>query len=163
MPIPEYIRELRKDVGTRELYLPGVTAVVIRRETFDRPLDVPEVLLVKRSDNGDWGVTSGILEPGEEPAVAAAREVEEEAGILSRPVRVAGISDGGPVVYPNGDRCAFIDITFEMEYLSGQAQVCDDESTEAGWFPIDALPVPFTENHRRRIAWAADSGAPARF
>lgn len=163
MPTPEYIKDLRQDVGTKELFLPGVTAVVIRRESEEGLLPNPEVLLVKRADNGNWGATSGILEPGEEPAVAAAREVEEEAGVVARPVRVAGVSDGGQVLYPNGDRCAFIDITFEMEYLSGQAQVSDDESTAAGWFPIDSLPEPFTENHRDRILQAAESGAPTRF
>lgn len=119
MPTPEYIRDLRQKVGAKELFLPGVTAVVIRREDHQGPLEVPEVLLVKRADNGNWGATSGILEPGEEPAAAAAREVQEEAGVVARAVRVAGVSDGGPVVYPNGDRCAFIDITFEMEYVSG--------------------------------------------
>lgn len=163
MPTPEYIRDLRQKVGAKELFLPGVTAVVIRREDHQGPLEVPEVLLVKRADNGNWGATSGILEPGEEPAAAAAREVQEEAGVVARAVRVAGVSDGGPVVYPNGDRCAFIDITFEMEYVSGQAQVSDDESTETGWFPIDSLPEPFTENHRERIRWAADAGSPATF
>lgn len=163
MPIPEYIKDLREDIGTKELFLPGVTAVVIRREAPDGPLAVPEVLLVRRSDNGNWGVTSGILEPGEEPALGAAREVEEEAGVVARPVRVAGVSDGGPVTYPNGDRCSFVDIAFEMEYVSGNAQVSDDESTDVGWFPIDALPEPFTPGHRERIAWAAENGAPARF
>lgn len=164
MPTPEYIKDLRKDIGHKELLLPAVTAVVIRRMGSDSvQLPAPEVLLVKRADNGHWGVTSGIMEPGEGPASAAIREVKEEAGIVARPVRVASVSDHGLVVYPNGDRCRFTDICFEMEYVSGAAHVADDESTHVGWFSAEELPEPFTAQHRRRIHAALDSGAPASF
>lgn len=164
MPTPEYIKDLRKDIGHKELLLPAVTAVVIRRlDSASAQLPVPEVLLVKRADNGDWGVTSGIVEPGEGPASAAVREVEEEAGVVARPVRVAGVADHGLVVYPNGDRCRFTDICFEMEYVSGTPRVADDESTQVGWFSTEALPEPFTDQHRQRILAALDSGAPAIF
>lgn len=164
MPTPEYIKDLRQDIGTKQLFLPGITAVVLRRRDGDgEPLEVPDVLLVKRSDNGLWSVTSGILEPGEEPAVAGAREVLEETGIVARPVRVAGVSDHGHVVYPNEDQCWFLDIAFEFEYVSGEPYVADDESTEVSWFPVDALPEPFVEQHAERISWALEAGAPARF
>lgn len=164
MPTPEYIKDLRRDIGHKELFLPGVTAVAVRRTDDDgNALAVPQVLLVKRSDNGRWSATSGILEPGEEPGPAAAREIAEETGVTARPVRITGVSDHGPVSYPNGDRCWFLDIAFEMEYVSGQPAVGDDESTEVGWFPVDALPEPFVEQHRERIAWAFETGAPTRF
>ncbi|WP_044495977.1 NUDIX hydrolase [Nesterenkonia massiliensis] len=164
MPTPEFIKELRKDIGHKPLFLPGVTAVVLRRTDHDgAPLPSPEVLLVRRSDNGRWSVTSGILEPGEEPGSSAAREVLEETGIESRPVRVAGVSDHGQVRYPNGDECWFTDIAFEMEYLSGEPVIGDDESTDVAWFPVDALPEPFVEPHRERIRWALEAGAPTRF
>lgn len=163
MATPEFIKDLRTRIGTEQLFLPGVTAVVIRREGGGVRLKTPEVLLVRRSDNQMWSATSGILEPGEEPAATAVREVEEETGIAVRPVRVAGVSDHGKVVYPNGDQCWFVDIAFEMEYVSGEPHVADDESLEVGWFPADHLPEPFTEQHRERITWAVDDGAPARF
>lgn len=38
------------------------------------------LLLVKRSDDGHWGLVSGWVEPGEHPSVAMLREVEEEVG-----------------------------------------------------------------------------------
>lgn len=164
MPTPEYIKDLRQDIGHKELLLPAVTAVVLRRnDGAGAPLPKPQILLVKRSDDGRWGATAGILEPGEEPALAAAREVAEETQVEARPVRVTGVSDHGQVVYPNGDACRFMDIAFEMEYISGEPHPGDDESTAAGWFQVDELPEPFVEQHRERIAWALDSGAAARF
>src|SRR5512133_731298 len=53
MPIPPYVAELRDLVGTRELWLPGVTAVVCRGD---------EVLLTRRADNGQWAPVTGISE-----------------------------------------------------------------------------------------------------
>lgn len=164
MPTPDYIKDLRRDIGHKELLLPAVTAVVIRRvDDAGDVLAVPEVLLVRRADNGDWGATSGIMEPGEGPAAAATREVQEEAGVVARPVRVVSVSDHGLVVYPNGDRCRFTDICFEMEHVSGAPHVADDESTHVGWFSTQSLPEPFTRQHRQRIEAALNSGAPTAF
>ncbi len=45
-----------------------------------------------------------------------------------------------PVVYPNGDQCQFMDVTFRCRAVGGEARVNDDESTEVGWFEVDDLP-----------------------
>lgn len=164
MPTPEFIKDLRRYIGHKPLVLPGVTAVVLRRYGDDGiALPTPEVLLVRRSDTGQWSVTSGIMEPGEEPGAVAAREVAEETGIEAKPVRVTGVSDHGQVTYPNGDVCWFTDIAFEMEHVCGHPVVSDDESVEVGWFPVNRLPEPFVNAHRQRIDWAMDSGASTRF
>ena len=68
---PGLIVELRRHMGKAELWLPPVTAVVIRGN---------DVLLVKRSDTGDWSPVTGIVDPDEDPGVAARREVLEETG-----------------------------------------------------------------------------------
>ena len=71
MAIPEFIRALRDKIGTDPLWLSAVTAVVLRPG---------EVLLVQRADTREWTPVTGIIDPGEEPADAAARETLEEAG-----------------------------------------------------------------------------------
>jgi 8-oxo-dGTP diphosphatase len=49
------------------------------------------VLIGRRSDgNPPWGFIAGEVEPGETPAAAAAREVEEETGLLVQPGAVLG-------------------------------------------------------------------------
>ena len=83
MGTPDFVLDLRKDVGHKELFLPGVTCVVIRRQHENgAALGEPEVLLVQRSDNGWWSAVSGILEPGDSPASGALREVQEETGSM---------------------------------------------------------------------------------
>ena len=161
MATPEFITDLRRDIGTKELWVPATRGVVIRRST-DATAE-PEVLLVRRADNGAWTVTSGILEPGEDPALGAVREVEEETGVLARAVRVAGVYATHLVSYPNGDACRYLDTVLEMEPVSGEARVNDDESVEVGWFDVSELPEPISADQRMVIDWALDAGAPAQF
>lgn len=141
MPIPPFVAELRAMVGTHELWLPGVTAVIRRDD---------ELLLTRRADNGEWSPVTGIVDPGEEPAVAAARESLEEAGVevsVDRLVSVGVIPD---VVYENGDRAAYLDLTFACTWLTGEARVADDENVDVRWWPLASLP-PMSESIERRI------------
>jgi ADP-ribose pyrophosphatase YjhB (NUDIX family) len=117
--------------------------------------DAGRVLLGRRSDNGLWAVISGILEPGEQPAVSAAREVLEETGVTVAVEGLAAVaSDARTVVYPNGDQAQYLDLTFTCRAVHGEAHVADDESTEVGWFLPDALPEPLAATSRQRIAHA---------
>ncbi|MDX3077086.1 NUDIX hydrolase [Streptomyces sp. NPDC088354] len=132
MPIPEFIRELRALVGHRQLLLPGVTAVVLD--------DDNRVLLNRRADNGRWSLIGGISEPGEQPAETAVREVLEETGVRAVAERVVLVQTIKPVLYPNGDRCQYVDITLRCRAVGGEAHVADDESLEVAWFGMDELP-----------------------
>ena len=91
MPTPDFVLELRRHLGHAPLWMPGTTVVILRpapgRTAIDweRPIapeDV-EVLCVRRSDNGAWTPVTGIVDPGEEPAVAAARELAEETDYVA--------------------------------------------------------------------------------
>jgi 8-oxo-dGTP pyrophosphatase MutT (NUDIX family) len=153
MPIPEFVAQLRSMVGQHELWLPGVTAVVRRGD---------ELLLTLRADTGEWSPVTGIVDPGEEPAVAAAREVLEEAGVEVSVDRVASVGVVPDVVYENGDRASYLDITFACTWVAGEARVGDDENTDVRWWPIADLP-PMADSLRRRIADALADEAAARF
>ena len=147
MPIPDFITQLRTRVGTDLLWMPGVSAVVVH--------DDGSLLLGQRADNGLWAIISGILEPGEQPAHAAVREVLEETGIEARvQALVAVSSDPETTRYPNGDRAQYLDLTFWCRAVGGTAHVADDESTNVGWFHADALPAPLAPSSRSRIARA---------
>ena len=121
-----------------------------------------EVLLVRRSDNGEWAPVTGIVDPGEEPAACAAREAREETGLEIRVDRLVSTSVMRDVVHANGDRAAYLDLAFACTWLSGEAEPCDDECSEVGWFRGDSLP-PMKQILRDRIDAALSNEVAARF
>ena len=153
MPVPDFILELRERIGTHPLWLSGVTAVVLRPG---------EVLLVQRADTGAWTPVTGIIDPGEQPAVAAVREVAEEAAVQARPERLVLVHVTDPVVYANGDRAQYLDLVFRMSWLSGDPYPADGENLAARWFALDDLP-PLSAGMQRRMAAALDDRPDARF
>jgi ADP-ribose pyrophosphatase YjhB (NUDIX family) len=153
MPVPDFILELRRYVGRAELWLPGVTAVVRRAE---------EILLVRRADNGQWTPVTGIIDPGEQPAVAARREVLEETGVRVEVEHLAWVNAGPPMVHANGDQARYLDHCFSCRYVDGEAHVADDESCDVRWFPVSGLP-PMRDIFQERIACALERSTPTRF
>jgi 8-oxo-dGTP pyrophosphatase MutT (NUDIX family) len=155
MPIPEFVVELRRHIGQVPLWLPGATAVVIRDE---------QILLIKRSDNLAWTPVTGIVEPGEDPADCAVREVLEEAGVHVVARRLALVSVSPPIVHANGDHARYLDLTFRMDWVSGEPFPADDESLDARWVDLGDLP-DMSANMSRRVAVASDNNlsAPAVF
>ncbi|MDX1892095.1 NUDIX domain-containing protein [Mycolicibacterium sp. 050158] len=147
MPIPDFIVELRRSIGHASLWLPGVTAVVVRRE---------RILLVRRADNGAWTPVTGIVEPGENPADGAVREVLEESGVHAVARRLAWVHVTRPVVHANGDHAQYLDHVFRMEWVGGEPYAADDESVDADWFDVRALPE-MSDDMRHRIAMACDT------
>jgi 8-oxo-dGTP diphosphatase len=153
VPTPEYITAIRRVYGQGRLLLPGVSAVVIRNDL--EPGRV-HLLLTRRSDTGRWSLPAGIVEPFEQPAASLLRELEEETRITAEVERLALLRTDPDVVYPNGDRCQFIAMCFRCRYVSGEAQVGDEESTEVAWFAADELPDELTDIQQRRIRCALE-------
>lgn len=150
MATPDFILALREKIGNDPLWLSGVTAVVLREG---------QVLLVRRADNGAWTAVTGIIDPGEQPADAAVREVLEETGTDAVPERLVLVHVTGPVVYGNGDRAQYLDLVFRFRWRSGEPYPADGENTEARWFPLEDLP-PLSDDMIARIA-AAVADEPA--
>ena len=186
MATPDFVLELRRHVGNAPLWMPGCTAVVMRPAGMSdgasssgdeagavspvargwslgglRP-DELEVLCVRRSDNGAWTPVTGIVDPGEEPAAAAARETLEEAGVVAEATRLLGVEVVGPVTYDNGDVTTYLDIAFAMEWIGGEPWPADGENTEAAFFRADRLPR-MNERFTRTIARALSGEAAASF
>jgi ADP-ribose pyrophosphatase YjhB (NUDIX family) len=154
MPIPPFVVDIRTKIGHDLLWLPGVTAVV-----FD---DQDRVLLVRRADDLRWTLVTGCLDPGEQPAAGAAREIEEETAVLVTVERVLAVESLPRVAYPNGDQSLFLDVAFRCRAIGGQARVNDDESVDVGWFGLDELP-DLPERHLQCIKDAVSEGAAVRF
>lgn len=145
MATPDFIQHLRKKIGHDPLWLPGAGAVV-----YD---DDGRVLLGKRADTGRWTIITGIVDPGEEPAQAIVREVFEETGVKVAVEHLVGVEVVGPITYPNLDVCTFLNLDFRCRYVSGEARVNDDESSEVRWFTLDDLPA-LNDRHRHLVETA---------
>jgi 8-oxo-dGTP pyrophosphatase MutT (NUDIX family) len=151
MPIPDFVRDLREKVGTAPLWLAGASAVVV---------DDDRILLIRRSDTGEWTPITGIIDPGEEPAVTLVREAQEEAGVDIEVERLTSTWVTRPIVYPNGDRAQYLDLTFRCRYVGGDPRPVDGEASEVRWFPLDGMPEMGAEmTERVRVALANEGPA----
>jgi 8-oxo-dGTP pyrophosphatase MutT (NUDIX family) len=137
-----FLRELRAKVGHDLLQLVGVSAVVINERGH--------VLLVHAKETGRWMPVGGMVEPGEEPADAAVREVLEESGVQVAAEHLVGVYDGPAVTYGNGDRSHYVTVVFRCRPIAGQPRCDGFETTDARYFPADQLP-PLRDDHRRNI------------
>ena len=132
MPTPDFVTRLRAHIGHDMLWLSTAAGVV-----FDAG---GRVLLQRRSDTGGWALPGGIIDPGEEPADAAAREIFEETGVIAVPERLVAVTVPPPITYRNGDQVQYLDLVFRCRATGGKARVNDAESVAVGWFELDALP-----------------------
>jgi len=132
MPTPEFVTGLRAHIGHDLLWLSTAAGVVLDGDG--------RVLLGRRSDTGNWGLPGGIIDPGEEPADAAVREIYEETGVIAVPEALAAVSVSGVVTYPNGDVVQYLEVLFRCRAAGGSARVNDSESVEVSWHALDNLP-----------------------
>ena len=113
---------------------PWLTAdtVVLRGDT---------VLLIQRKDEphqGCWALPGGYVDQGETSRAAAARELEEETGILADPAELTQIGAYDAVDRDSRDRV--VTVAYLLEVVSGQQAVAGDDAAAAGWWSLDDLP-----------------------
>ncbi len=118
--------------------------------------DRERVLLVRRSDDGNWELPGGRIEVGETTAEALRREVFEESGISVAITGVSGIySDPAHIV------------VYRVEGARQQVALClharpdqpgqrprpdEDETTAADWFTAaETTALPMHPDVRRRL------------
>lgn len=155
MATPDFILRLREKVGTELLWLTGVTAVVVKDE---------DVLLVERADNGMVTPVTGIVDPGEDPAVAGAREIAEETEIDAVPEALSWVRALPPMTYANGDRAQYLDIVMRFRARGGDPHPADGENVRAWWHPIARLDeAGLNDDMRERIRTALAHEGTARF
>ena len=116
-----------------------------------------KVLLTQRTDNGNWTMPGGAMDPGESLSTTAVRETLEETGISVKLVGVLGIySDPRHVIHytSNDEVRQEFTIVYRGEYLSGEPTT-SSETTHVEWVPVDRVDqLQMDRSQRMRLEWA---------
>lgn len=116
------------------------------------------LLMIQRTDSGNWAIPSGTMELGESLPDTAVRECLEETGIHVELTGLVGtFTHPGRRVEYRGDRPEVrqeFSITFTGRPISGELRA-SSETSQVRWVPLDELgSLPITEAMRARIdAW----------
>lgn len=124
-----YIKNLRKLIGNRKFIHPGARIIVEN--------DKGQILMIRRKDNGNWGLPAGGLEENETIKECIIREVKEETGLDILKLQVIGIgSDPNieTVTYPNQDIIQYFNVEFYSNQFSGEIKVLDKEEVVSAHF-----------------------------
>src|ERR1700689_21586 len=123
---------------------PAVNVVVVN--------GAAEILLIRRTDNGNWALPGGAIDLGESVAQAAVRETLEESGIECAVTGVVGIySDPKHVILytSNGEARQEFSIVLTARPLAGQPTP-SSESSEVRWVPASKI-LEYTMDRSMRI------------
>jgi 8-oxo-dGTP pyrophosphatase MutT (NUDIX family) len=130
-----YLGRVRTSVGDTETILfVGARGVILD--------DQNRLLLIQRSDNHRWAIPAGAMELGESMEECAIRETWEETGL--RATSLTPFAFYTNYTYTNGYGHTYQQIlmSFRIHTWEGELLRQTDESVDAGFFPLDALPGP---------------------
>ncbi len=113
----DYLKEMRRLVGTRPLIVCGAAALMIDAQQ--------RALFHHRADNDCWGLPGGCMELGESLEETAWREVQEELGLVCHSLQLFGVYSG-PEFYhhaPSGDEVHPVIVIYVCREYSGTISV----------------------------------------
>lgn len=137
--VGSYAWELRQQVGSRELLLPGAQVVVLGPDET--------VLFQRRTDSGVWEFPAGACEPGQSFATAAVAELFEKTGIRADATDLTAFASLSEpqlhqLQYPNGDKVHALALCFALERWTGTITPEESEVSHIAFFPLAAPPEP---------------------
>lgn len=136
---------------------PEVNSIVPSAGTFVRRAD--EVLLIERTDNGNWSMPGGALDPGGSIPGCAVRETLEETGIEVEVTGVSGIytDPGHRIEYTSdGEVRGEFSVIFHARYVAGHPTP-NSESRRVQWVPLSEVTnLPMDASQRKRVRWAVE-------
>jgi 8-oxo-dGTP pyrophosphatase MutT (NUDIX family) len=113
-----------------------------------------QILLIRRTDNGNWSLPGGAIDPGETIRQAAVRETREETGVRCSITGVCGLySNPNHVIQytSDGEVRQEFSIVLTADYASGEPTP-SDESSHVEWVAPGHLDAhAMHESMRNRI------------
>jgi 8-oxo-dGTP pyrophosphatase MutT (NUDIX family) len=117
-----------------------------------------KILLTQRSDNGQWCLPGGGLDPGESAAENCIREVFEETGLEVAIKRLIGIysSPHYLIQYPDGRKVQIVAFCFECEITGGELGLSNETSAYGYYSKKEIESLDLIDTHILRIQDAFD-------
>lgn len=116
--------------------------------------DAGELLLIRRTDNGNWALPGGAVDLGESLAQAAVRETLEESGIECEITGLSGIyTDPGHVILytSNGEVRQEFSIVLTARATGGELRA-SSETSEVRWVsPTEVSSYQMDPSMRLRV------------
>lgn len=125
---------------------------------------VDHVLLIRRRwapFEGMWALPGGHVNEGEEAVDAAARELQEETGVVVAPASLAEVGVWHGV--GRDPRGRYVTVAFLVWLSQMVAPVAEDDAVEAAWIPVhEALDGGLAFDHSEIVETALASRSFAR-
>jgi 8-oxo-dGTP pyrophosphatase MutT (NUDIX family) len=122
-----------------------------------------QLLLIERSDNGNWSMPGGAQDPGESLTATAERETFEETGVRIKATGLVGIfTDPKHVIHytSNDEVRQEFTVIYRADFVDGEPKN-SDESTNVQWVPLNEVPnLTMDPSQRKRIEWAINHSEP---
>lgn len=106
-----------------------------------------ELLLIRRADSGAWLYPTGWADVGYSASEIAVKEVAEETGIRTEPLRLIAVLDGLRLGF---SRVPLYSLVFHCRFLGGELKPHPLECSDVGWFSEENLPAPLVGSERWR-------------
>jgi 8-oxo-dGTP pyrophosphatase MutT (NUDIX family) len=128
-----YLGRVRASIGdTDTIFFVGARTVV-----FD---EQGRLLLIQRSDNHRWAIPAGAMELGESMEECAVRELWEETGLRATSLTPYAFYTAYTYTNEYAHTYQQVLMTFVVHSWEGELLRETEESVDAGFFPLDALP-----------------------
>ena len=139
-----YVGRVREKVGDMVLIITAVRVLIFDKEG--------RLLLIRRSDNGEWALPAGAQELGESISDCLKREVKEETGldvIAAEPISLyTAPRYNFKTVY--GKEYQSFALVFRVTEWKGTLLTSTTESTDAIFFNLSELPA-IPPQHRETL------------
>ena len=137
----DYIKEIRPLLGHRKIILTAAGAIITRGD---------QILLQRRSHNGNWSLIGGLMELDETLSETAIREIREETGLEVKLDYLVGVYHNRHAEWPNGDKAHVVSAVYKASIISGEPRL-DEESLELRFFSKEDLPALPSEDYQEAI------------
>jgi ADP-ribose pyrophosphatase YjhB (NUDIX family) len=111
------------------------------------------ILLVRRVDDGRWGLIAGWVDANEGPEQTVVRELAEEVGVEARVDRLVGVFALPAGVY--GNPHSVVSVVYLCDVTGGELRPLPHEVAEIAWRHPDDVEAGSWHHHHEKLARAA--------